>query len=282
MLDLDPDNKVVVLKAEYTLDDAGIFVLVDAFEKYYERFKNDKRNKLSKIEWYNKFMHAKLKKFFKLSYKTILFDKNKGNICPDVFRIIDKRKFDLNKIISIKFIAAKRETMNKDNDDTLSNLSNKYYEKIRGDDENPVIQSFEDELVNTDASLTKVYEGLFEKVIGKVKKFGGIKENETIVKIISTLGQQQLLRDNTTMVYEADNYQLPESYNGLGYLNLISIIIQIETVLAEFRGDNDDSGVPADINLLFIEEPEAHTHPQMQYIFYIKTKCLMSCYRKYK
>lgn len=275
MLDLDPDNKVVVLKAEYTLDDSGIFVLADAFEKYYERFKNDKRNKLSKIECYNKFMHTKLKKFFKLVYKAILFDKNKGNICPDVFRIIDKRKIDLNKIISIKFIAAKRETMNKDSDDTLSNLSNKYYEKIRDDAENPIIQSFEDELVNTDVSLTKVYEGLFEKVIDKVKKFGGIKENETIVKIISTLGQQQLLRDNTTMVYEADNYQLPESYNGLGYLNLISIIIQIETILAEFRGDNDDSSVPADINLLFIEEPEAHTHPQMQYIFIKNIKNLL-------
>lgn len=122
-------------------------------------------------------------------------------------------------------------------------------------------------MVNTDVSLTRVYEGLFEKVINKVKKFGGIKENETIVKIISTLGQQQLLRDNTTMIYEADSHQLPESYNGLGYLNLISIIIQIETILAEFRCDNNDNIAPSDINLLFIEEPEAHTHPQMQYVF---------------
>jgi len=200
MLDLDPDNKVVVLKAEYILDDSGIFALVDAFEKYYKRFKNDKHNKLSKKECYEKFMHMKSSKYFRIVYKAILFDKNKGNMCSDIFRIIDRRKIELDKIISVKFISAKRETMNKDNDDTLSSLSNKYYEKIKGDDENPVIQNFEDELVNTDASLTKVYDGIFEKVIDKIKKFGGIKENETIVKIISTLGQQQLLRDNTTMI----------------------------------------------------------------------------------
>ena len=77
------------------------------------------------------------------------------------------------------------------------------------------------------------------------------------------------------MVYQADNHQLPESYNGLGYLNLISIIIQIETILAEFRNDNDEDRVPADINLLFIEEPEAHTHPQMQYIFIKNIKDLL-------
>ena len=32
---------------------------------------------------------------------------------------------------------------------------------------------------------------------------------------------------------------------------------------------------PADINLLFIEEPEAHTHPQMQYVFIKNIKKLL-------
>lgn len=68
---------------------------------------------------------------------------------------------------------------------------------------------------------------------------------------------------------------MPESYNGLGYLNLISIIIEIETLLSEFRRDKDDSMLPADINLLFVEEPEAHTHPQMQYIFIKNIKNLL-------
>ncbi|MBO5165081.1 MAG: ATP-dependent endonuclease [Lachnospiraceae bacterium] len=275
MLDLDPDNKMVVLKVEYILDEVAILLLKDAFEKYYERFKQDKKNKLTRKECYDKFMHSKSRHFFKIVYKAVLFDRATEKICPDTFRVIDKRKIDLSKIISIKYIAAKREAMNKDNDETLSSLSSRYYERIKGNEENPVVQSFEDALVNTDVSLTKVYEGLFKNVIGKVKKFGGIKENETIVKIISTLGQQQLLKDNTTMVYEAGNYQLPESYNGLGYLNLISIIIQIETILAEFRCENKINSKPADINLLFIEEPEAHTHPQMQYVFIKNIKNLL-------
>ena len=275
MLDLDPDNKMVVLKLEYILDDTTVLMLRESFEKYYERFKNDKKNKRSKRECYDKFMHLKSRQFFKIIYKAVLFDKITKNISADVFRVIDKRKIDLSKIISIKYIAAKREPANKDNDGTLSSLSSKYYEKIKGNDENPVIQSFEDALVNTDISLSKVYDRLFDNVIGKVKKFGGIRENETTIRIISTLGQQQLLKDNTTMVYEAGNHQLPESYNGLGYLNLISIIIQIETILAEFRCDNKVDSKPADINLLFIEEPEAHTHPQMQYIFIKNIKDLL-------
>ncbi|MCQ5143924.1 AAA family ATPase [Enterocloster bolteae] len=275
MLDLDPNNKVIVLKLEYTIDKRSILTLVDSFDKYYLRFKKDRKNKLSKRECFENYMHSKSRQYFKIVYKTILFDINKKKLCHEIFRIIEKKKLDLGKIISIKSIAAKRETVNKDNDGTLSNLSSRYYERIKGDEENQVFQEFEDALIDTDVSLTEVYQGLFENVMNKVKKFGGIKENETIVKIISTLRQQQLLKDNTTVVYEAEKHHLPESYNGLGYLNLISIIIQIETILSEFRNDRDKSVSPADINLLFIEEPEAHTHPQMQYVFMKNIKSLL-------
>ncbi|MBK6839988.1 MAG: AAA family ATPase [Bacteroidetes bacterium] len=48
-------------------------------------------------------------------------------------------------------------------------------------------------------------------------------------------------------------------------MNLISMIFEIEILVQDFKRDKDKK--PADINLLSIEEPEAHTHPQMQYVF---------------
>lgn len=109
MLDLDPNNKTVVLKVEYALNDISVVTLKDAFEKYYERFKNNKNSKLTKKECYDKFMHSKSRQFFKIVYKAILFDKIAGKICPDKFRVIDKRKVELTKIISIKYIANLKE-----------------------------------------------------------------------------------------------------------------------------------------------------------------------------
>ncbi len=51
------------------------------------------------------------------------------------------------------------------------------------------------------------------------------------------------------------------------------MIFEIEILVQEFKMGKDKK--PADINLLFIEEPEAHTHPQMQYVFIKNIKKLL-------
>jgi predicted ATP-dependent endonuclease of OLD family len=51
------------------------------------------------------------------------------------------------------------------------------------------------------------------------------------------------------------------------------MIFDIKILLHEFQKEKDEN--PADINLLFIEEPEVHTHPQMQYIFIKNIKKLL-------
>ena len=273
LMDLDPDNHMVVLKIEYVLND--INQLKMDYDKYFEKLSSGKKNARNKQQLFERFMRDKSKNYFKTVYKAIKYDYTIHECNPDIFTILDKNILHLSRIVSIKSIGAKRETDNKENDTSLSSLSNQYYERVKGEAGDPVLEEFEAQLLKTDHELTGLYSKVFEEIVGKVKRFGGTKENETIIQINSTLGRQELIKDNTVMTYKSGDQELPESYNGLGYLNLISIIIQIETIMAEFRCDSDKEKMPADINILFIVEPEAHTHPQLQYIFIKNIKELL-------
>lgn len=80
----------------------------------------------------------------------------------------------------------------------------------------------------------------------------------------TTLDVKRLLSDHTSVRYKGHSgVLLPESYNGLGMRNLIFILLQIFTFYREFRAEPNAT----DLHLVFIEEPEAHLHPQMQEIF---------------
>ncbi|WP_346893816.1 AAA family ATPase [Clostridium sp. UBA871] len=265
MLDLNPDNKKVVLKFEYSLDGDNFNKMKGKFEEYETKYDVLSEDRLTCFENFIKSNH---KNFFKLNRKAVQFDNATQNVNLDEFIDLDKKKVDISKIINFKYISAHRAITNSENDGTLSDLSSKYYEKTEiNDSQSKAIETFENTLIQTDSKLSIVYDDLFKGVVQKVKKFGGMKKDETVIKIISSLQRRELLKGNTTVVYDDNCHCLPESYNGLGYLNLISMIFEIETLLSEFRKDNKKEMKPADINLLFIEEPEAHTHPQMQYIF---------------
>ena len=112
-------------------------------------------------------------------------------------------------------------------------------------------------------------------MIDDVKKFGGMSQDDSIIQIVSSLQHKELLQENTTVMYDlkSGGHLLPENYNGLGYMNLISMIFEIKILLHEFQREKEEK--PSDINLLFIEEPEVHTHPQMQYVFINNIKDLL-------
>ena len=283
IMDLDPNNKTVVLKFQYGLDVGKLAKLrmdflayrTEEIRKIEEKLPPEKALLLSdiieakkKVLFYT-FMKENHKGYFDLYKRTILFDITTQQEDENNYVDLLLNNIQLDKILSFRVIPARRDMSNKDTDKTLSILSSKYYEKREPVEKNSKpIKDFKDTLRSTDEELDKVYVGLFEKVVNKVALFGGVKKGDSVIKIISSLQQRELLKGNTTVMYDHnDEHSLPEHYNGLGYMNLIGMIFEIEVLVTDFRKEFKETELPADINLLFIEEPEAHTHPQMQYVF---------------
>lgn len=273
IMDLDPENKYVVLAFEYRATQDDIQSLTADFH-------NIKNKKILEGKPYkNLFDYLKEyhSKYFTITRRSLRFDIPSNQEDENTFIDLDAEGINLSKIINFKWISARRNVSNKDADNSLSLLSAKIYKKLETSSPNEkVVEDFKDTLTETDTQLNLVYEKIFEDVIGDVRKFGGINQNDSVIKIVSSLQHRDLLEENTTVMYGlgSNEHDLPENYNGLGYLNLISMIFEIKLKLHDFHKDINEN--PSDVNLLFIEEPEAHTHPQLQRIFIKNIKSLLS------
>lgn len=278
LMDLDPENNIIVLGFEYVLT----YTKFEKLKKDYFTFEKNENKKVKDNRKKNPaslkyFLNQELDNYFKIQKKSIAFDLCTRDIDESNFIRIDKENISIKDIISFKYISAKRDVTNKEIDKTLSKQTAVLYKKKEDNQDGlQAAEDFKDQLTDTDNSLSDIYKKLFEGVIENVKQFGGIKLNETQIEVISTLQHKNLLEGNTTIVYSQNDHKLPENFNGLGYLNLISMIFEIEILIQEFK---KKEGEPlSDINLFFIEEPEAHTHPQMQYVFIKNIKTLLNGY----
>ena len=262
MMDLNPDNNFIILEFTYIIPIQELRDLNFQVSDFIDDF--------SKFE---SFMKKNMSKFFEMQIYSLGYDPLTQKVTEEKSDLLEMK--DVCKLIKVRGISASREVSNKENNHSLSKTSNRFYKLNNGEDiDSNAINLLQSAILKADETLTKAYsgddsnEGIFTPVFERVKRFGG-NDSEAELAIHSSLSEKDILSNNTTLYYKHDDSLLPETYNGLGYLNLYGIIFEIETLMADIKNE------PADINLIYIEEPESHTHPQLQYIFIKNIKDLL-------
>ena len=248
MLDLNMENNIVVLE----------FKCQPIIHKIEELRNLVNDTELKEYRKFSDFMQENLNKYFETNVYARGYDYESYGL-TDAIEKLDSSI--VKKIINITGISAKRDTSNNEKDRTLSQIAAKYYENFS--DEEDRIRSLREEVSKTDGVLNKEYNKLFKDVIDDFRNFGNFLNGEENVNIYSKMDVSKLLKGNTVFSYQYDDEDLPENYNGLGYMNLLGIIFEVKACFQKFKQDSNRSK----INILYIEEPEAHTHPQLQYVF---------------
>ena len=273
LTNLEEDNNYFALGFDYWLDYSSYERLMSDYGRdkslYEEKHPDSQFDK-------RKYMEENHQRYFQIIRKSVHVEKN-GMVLNErsVIKLDGLQGFHLDDVVNFEYISARRCVDNKDVDHTLSEQTSELYKAQENSEENiEAREKFIESLRDTDQTLTDIYDGIFSDIAKKISELGGMHRKETIIKVVSTLQHRDLLKGNTTVVYEHDQRNLPENYNGLGYMNLISMIFEISLIIEHMK--RAQKRRPADINLLFIEEPEAHTHPQMQYVFIKNIKKLLS------
>lgn len=182
----------------------------------------------------------------------------------------EKKPEELKKLLHFQVVHARRNVASSEESSTRSNplgsISTQFLKKknatsdnsdVAETDKDGTLEKIEELLRETDASLDDEYSTIFGEFLQNAGKFLNLNE----LKVMSNLQSQTLIENSSKIVYGDDENTLPENHNGLGYLNILYLLLKIEMVREEFETRQ------ATLNFLVIEEPEAHTHPQMQYIF---------------
>lgn len=168
----------------------------------------------------------------------------------------------INKLIRTKFINAQR-VLDDSNAESHSKLSKIFQDQFKIETETNV--KISDELLQAletaNGSIDSKLKNFFLPFVTHFNTFGFPGMGKEEVELKSQLKPNELFEHIVKLFYNHGGKSLPEKYNGLGYSNLIYIIAKIISFYNEIKNSKNN------LNLIFIEEPEAHMHPQMQSVF---------------
>lgn len=186
----------------------------------------------------------------------------------------------LKRLLKVDFVGAQRELGGQSGSSRLSTQAAEFYERHlspgrRHDAEDlAAIRTTQKAALAFDGQLAVLFKESLDEIAAMGYPGGG---NPDVV-IRTKLQLADGLRHDSVLRYRIPSdsplpLEIPEGLNGLGYQNLVLMILS----LISFRrsrleprrdlGQDDPSDVVPPLHLVLVEEPEAHLHAQVQQVF---------------
>ncbi len=123
-------------------------------------------------------------------------------------------------------------------------------------------------LFDSEAGLDEHLAEVFKPTLERLANLGYPGLNNPRLEIKSALNPESIMSQDARIHYILGDgtsaVALPDTYNGLGFKNLIYMVVEILDLHARWVAAEEDR---APLHLIFIEEPEAHLHAQLQQVF---------------
>lgn len=253
VIDLDIDCHEVIVAMSYELKDGAIEKFLELIPRYDED--------TSRTRIFYREISKRIEKYYSLNVTA-----EDPNDSRNVRRIKEK---NITKILQSRYIRAQRglDDTSKDHDQ-LAKIIGKFFSFAYNEDDGTrkkeIAMSIEDAVDEVqdkmDGDFRKNVDDLLKdlSIIDYPDHKTNLLTTETILDIMRILSELTMVRYQS-----GGDVLLPESYNGLGIRNFISILLNIISFYEEYCSSGNKNAA----QLVFIEEPESHLHPQMQEIF---------------
>lgn len=176
----------------------------------------------------------------------------------------------LKSLVRVDFLRAQRhlddpDAASSDRAESLSRRLSRFYHRNlekRGDD-HAALKALD----TSEKELNFHLEEVFSDTLRRLAKLGYPGVNNPEIVIRAALDPTTVLGQDAKVHYVipgAATAQLPDSYNGLGFKNLVYMVVELLDLHEQWKAEADKR---APLHLIFIEEPEAHLHAQIQQVF---------------